>query len=84
MTTPETTPETTRFSEALQDPNLAYVTQGHPVWPDCYHVYFRDPTSPTGVRLHMSASKTPENTQVLRESRRSSRLGGQAGTPPER
>lgn len=56
-----------KFREALASPDYAYVTNGHSVSPNSYHIYRRDTSSPTG-RLHAApASKEGYEGEAARK-----------------
>ena len=68
------------FREALTSPDYSHMTTGHPVSPDSYHVYRRDPSSPTGCQHVASAGHDlPGVEEVLQASGRSSCQGAQRG-----
>lgn len=54
-----------RFWQSLTHPNFAYVTSGHPVVPDSFHVYHRDPMSPSGVVRAGGGPKTDDYRRLI-------------------
>lgn len=46
------------FYAALVSPDFGYLTNGHRVNPDVFHIYRTDPTSPTGAVLAATGSKS--------------------------
>lgn len=67
-----------RFREALDSPDLSHVTAGHPVSPNFFHVYHRDPASPTGVRFVCSAPRADARARELVQGKYLT-LGGRSG-----
>lgn len=72
--------ELAAFREALANPNVSHVTDGHTVSPNYYHVYGRDPSSPSGCYLIGSAAHDlPGVAEVLEASGRRTCQGAQRG-----
>lgn len=63
-----------KFYAALVSPDFGKLTNGHKVSPNSYHVYRKNPTSPTGVCLETSGPRTAEYTALIQAA------GRQAGT----
>lgn len=59
-----------KFYAALVSPEFGYVTNGHRVSPDAYHVYRSDPASPTGVCLEIRGPKNKAYADLIAAAKR--------------
>jgi len=64
------------FRDALANPDVSHVTSGHPCSPNVYHVYVRDPKSPSGCHLIGSACRDLPGVEIILAGRRTCQ-GGQ-------
>jgi hypothetical protein len=66
------------FADLLAASDFSHVTGGHPVSPNCFHVYHRADT-PTNCLHAYSFKKSARNREVLRASGRTASAGGTRG-----